>query len=75
MSLKPVRSIAPYHLVRNDKLDPDFLRWQIREMDRQAWADISCMPGRIANRISSEEWMECIRACIDEGINWNGSGL
>lgn len=52
----------------NDKLDPDFLRWQIREMDKAGLGGYFMHArGGLQTEYLSEEWMECIRACIDEG--------
>ena len=52
----------------NDKLDPEFLRWQIREMDKVGLGGYFMHArGGLQTEYLSEEWMECIAACIDEG--------
>ncbi|MCX7841977.1 MAG: glycosyl hydrolase [Clostridia bacterium] len=52
----------------NDKLEPDILKWQIREM-KKAGLGGYFMHARsgLKTRYLSEEWMECIKACIEEG--------
>lgn len=52
----------------NDKLDPEFLRWQIREMDKVGLGGYFMHArGGLQTEYLSDEWMECIAACIDEG--------
>lgn len=52
----------------NDKLDPDFLRQQIREMDKAGLGGYFMHArGGLETEYLSEEWMKCISACIDEG--------
>ena len=70
MSLKTrLRSIAPYHFGPGTiNFDPNFLRWQIREMDKAGLGGYFMHArGGLQTEYLSEEWMECIRACIDEG--------
>ena len=52
----------------NDDLDPEELRRQVREM-RQAGLGGYFMHARIGltTPYLGDDWMECIRACIDEG--------
>lgn len=51
----------------NGKLDPDELRWQIRIMHRMGLGGF-LMHSRVglATEYLSEEWFECVGACIDE---------
>lgn len=57
----------------NYKLDPEFLRWQIQEMDKAGLGGYFMHArGGLKTEYMSEDWMECIRACIDEG---NKTGL
>ena len=52
----------------NDKLDPEFLRWQIQEMDKAGLGGYFMHArGGLQTEYMSEDWMKCIRACIDEG--------
>lgn len=52
----------------NDKLDPEMLKWQIREMDKAGLGGYF-MHARsgLQTGYLGKEWMNCIRACIDEG--------
>jgi AraC-like DNA-binding protein len=52
----------------NDKLEPDFLKWQIQEMNKAGLGGYF-MHARsgIETKYLSGEWMECIKAGIDEG--------
>ncbi len=52
----------------NDKLDPEELRRQIREMKRVGLGGYFMHArGGLITEYLSDEWFECIRACIDEG--------
>ena len=52
----------------NDKLDPEFLRWQVREMEKAGLGGYFMHArGGLQTEYMSEDWMECIDACIDEG--------
>jgi len=52
----------------NDKLDPDMLRWQIREMKRVGLGGYFMHArGGLITEYLSDEWFECIKACVDEG--------
>lgn len=52
----------------NDRLDPEELRWQVREM-KEAGLGGYFMHARAGLRTPymEEEWMQCVEACIDEG--------
>ncbi|HIE29426.1 TPA: hypothetical protein EYP66_19325 [Candidatus Poribacteria bacterium] len=52
----------------NDALDPEELRWQVRQMAEQGFGGYF-MHSRVglATPYLSKEWMECIRACLEEG--------
>ena len=52
----------------NDALDPEELRWQVRQMAEQGFGGyfIHSRVG-LATPYLSKEWMECIRACLEEG--------
>src|ERR1041385_155638 len=51
----------------NDKLEPDILRRQIREMVAQGWGGFFMHP-RVGytTHYLSDKWMEAVHACIDE---------
>ena len=52
----------------NDKLDPDMLRWQIREMKRVGLGGYFMHArGGLITEYLSDDWFECIKACVDEG--------
>lgn len=52
----------------NDKLEPDMLRWQIREMKRVGIGGYFMHArGGLITEYLSDDWFECIKACIDEG--------
>jgi len=52
----------------NDELDPQVLRWQIREMDKAGIGGYFMHArGGLKTEYLGKDWMECIRACIDEG--------
>jgi len=52
----------------NDKLDPEELRWQIREMKRVGLGGYFMHArGGLITEYLSDEWFECIKACIEEG--------
>ncbi|MEN6315095.1 MAG: glycosyl hydrolase [Clostridiaceae bacterium] len=52
----------------NDELDPEELRWQIKQM-KEAGLGGYFMHARAGLRTPylDEEWMNCVAACIDEG--------
>jgi len=52
----------------NDLLIPEELRWQVRQMAEKGFGGYF-MHSRVglATEYLSEEWMECIGACLDEG--------
>jgi len=52
----------------NDRLNPDELRWQVREFARQGFGGYF-MHSRVglATPYLSKEWMDCVRACLEEG--------
>lgn len=52
----------------NDKLDPEMLKWQIREMDKAGLGGYFMHArGGLQTDYMSKEWMDCIKTCIDEG--------
>ncbi len=52
----------------NDKLDPEELRWQIREMKRVGLGGYFMHArGGLMTEYLSDDWFECINACVDEG--------
>lgn len=52
----------------NDKLDPEFLRWQVAEMDRvKLGGYFMHARGGLETEYLGDEWMQCIEACIEEG--------
>jgi hypothetical protein len=52
----------------NDKLEPEMLRWQIREMEKAGLGGYFMHArGGLQTPYMGEEWMECVEACIDEG--------
>ena len=53
----------------NDALDPEELRWQVRQMAEQGFGGYF-MHSRVglATPYLSPEWMNCIRACLEEGL-------
>lgn len=58
----------------NDKLDSEMMKWQIREMEKAGLGGYF-MHARsgLQTEYLSEEWMKCIKTCIDEG-NKTGMG-
>ena len=51
----------------NDKLDPAELRYQIREMHRQGLGGFFMHArGGLQTVYLSDEWMDCVNACLDE---------
>lgn len=52
----------------NDLLVPEELRWQVRQMAEKGFGGYF-MHSRVglATEYLSEDWMACIRACVDEG--------
>ncbi len=51
----------------NDKLDPAELRYQIREMHKQGLGGFFMHArGGLQTAYLSQEWMECVNACLDE---------
>jgi len=56
----------------NDALDPDELRWQVREFASKGFGGYF-MHSRVglATPYLSPEWMRCIRACLEEGTKMN----
>ena len=51
----------------NDKLDPEELRRQVREMHAAGQGGFFMHArGGLQTKYMSEEWMECIKACLDE---------
>ncbi len=63
----PLFRAAPFW-AWNDKLEPEELRRQVREHAAQGCGGYF-MHSRIGlvNDYMSEDWMQCIAACIDEG--------
>lgn len=52
----------------NDKLEPEMLRWQIREMKRVGLGGYFMHArGGLLTEYLSDEWFDCIKACVDEG--------
>ncbi|MEN6315080.1 MAG: glycosyl hydrolase [Clostridiaceae bacterium] len=52
----------------NDRLDPEFLRWQIREMDRAGLGGYFMHArGGLRTEYMGADWMNCIKACLEEG--------
>ena len=52
----------------NDKLDPDTLREQIREMKRVGLGGYFMHArGGLITEYLSDDWFDCINACVDEG--------
>ncbi|MFQ6095066.1 MAG: glycosyl hydrolase, partial [Candidatus Bathyarchaeia archaeon] len=54
----------------NDRLDAEELRWQVREFADKGFGGYF-MHSRVglATSYLSPEWMQCVRACLDEGRN------
>lgn len=51
----------------NDKLEPDELRRQVREIARQGWGGFYMHPRvGFTTHYLSDTWMEAVHACIDE---------
>lgn len=51
----------------NDKLDPEELRYQIREMHKQGLGGFFMHArGGLQTAYLSAEWMDCVNACLDE---------
>ena len=51
----------------NDKLDPEELRRQIREMKKAGLGGFFMHArGGLQTAYLSDEWMECVNACLDE---------
>ena len=54
----------------NDRLLPEELQWQIREMkDKGIGGFFMHARGGLQTPYMGEEWMECVRACIEEADN------
>lgn len=52
----------------NDRLDPEFLRWQIREMDKAGLGGYFMHArGGLRTEYMGNDWMNCIKACLEEG--------
>lgn len=52
----------------NDRLDPELLRWQIREMERVGLGGYFMHArGGLETEYLGEDWMNCVTQCIDEG--------
>lgn len=52
----------------NDKLDPDMLREQIREMKKAGLGGYFMHArGGLQTEYLSDDWMNCINACVEEG--------
>lgn len=52
----------------NDKLNPDFLRWQIGEMEKAGLGGYFMHArGGLQTEYMGAEWMDCVKACIEEG--------
>lgn len=52
----------------NDKLEPDVLRTQIREMKKAGIGGYFMHArGGLKTEYMSDDWLDCIEACIDEG--------
>lgn len=52
----------------NDKLEPEMLKWQIREMEKAGLGGYFMHArGGLQTEYLSEEWMQCIATCIEEG--------
>lgn len=53
----------------NDKLEPEMLTRQIQEMDKAGIGGFFMHArGGLRTEYMSEDWMNCIKACIDEGL-------
>ena len=51
----------------NDRLDPELLRWQIREMDKAGLGGFFMHArGGLQTEYLGDEWMDCVGACLDE---------
>lgn len=51
----------------NDKLDPDELRWQIREMkDKGIGGFFMHARGGLETPYMSRKWMDCVEVCVEE---------
>ncbi len=51
----------------NDKLDPEELRWQIREMAKAGLGGFFMHArGGLQTEYLSREWLDCVATCIDE---------
>ena len=56
----------------NDKLDPEELRWQIREMAKAGLGGFFMHArGGLQTEYLSQEWLDCVAACIDEAKKLN----
>ena len=52
----------------NDKLDPEELRWQVREMKKVGMGGYFMHArGGLITEYLGEDWFRCVDACIDEG--------
>lgn len=52
----------------NDKLEPDILEWQVNEMAKAGIGGYFMHArGGLQTEYMGDEWMECIRSCINEG--------
>ena len=52
----------------NDKLEPEEMRQQIQSMKIGWW--VLCSEG-LEPEYMGTEWMECIRAAVDEAKKWH----
>ena len=51
----------------NEKLSPEELRWQIREMKKVGLGGFFMHArGGLQTGYLSDEWMDCVKACLDE---------
>lgn len=52
----------------NDKLDPEMLKWQINQMKETGHGGYFMHArGGLETEYLSDDWMECIKTCIEEG--------
>ncbi|MBQ8753469.1 MAG: hypothetical protein IJZ19_00390 [Lentisphaeria bacterium] len=56
----------------NDKLEPEELRWQIREMAKAGLGGFFMHArGGLQTEYLSQEWLDCVAACLDEAKKLN----
>ena len=56
----------------NDKLEPEELRWQIREMAKAGLGGFFMHArGGLQTEYLSQEWLDCVAACLDEAQKLN----